>query len=140
MLLLPGRFPRRRRLRAELGAVAALGALVVFAPGANAASYNVPACNSAGGVNHSWSQWWNSGISTIASNDTLCSGNYYDGNTNRGMFARYVANSTDPTGAAGGWTMSVGGGNNINSVTLSDWFTRSNTNSPYAYLASNYGL
>jgi hypothetical protein len=140
MLQLPDTLKRRRRLRTALGAIAALAALIVFAPGANAASYNVPACNSAGGVNHSWGQWWNSGISTIASNDTLCSGNYYDGNTNRGMFARYVANSTDPQNAAGGWSMSVGGGNNINAIMLSDWFTRNTTNDAYAFLASNYGL
>jgi hypothetical protein len=106
---------------------------------AQAATYNVAACNSAGGVNHSWSQWWNSGVSTITSSANLCSGNYYDGNTNRGLVARYVANSTDPSGAAGGWTLNVGGGNNISSVTLSDWFGRANNNGPYAILTSNYG-
>src|SRR5437016_3566180 len=31
-------------------------------------------------------------------------------------------------------------GHTIASVTLSDWFTRANTNGPYSFLASSYGL
>jgi hypothetical protein len=106
---------------------------------ARAATYNVVACNDAGGPNHSWDQWWNSGVSTITSGQG-CPNGGYDGNTNKGVFARYIANSTDPGGAAGGWAFNAPAGNNIASITLSDWFTRSNTNGPYAFLASNYGL
>src|SRR5919201_2181449 len=145
---------RRRRRRGALAAFAALGALAMFAPAASplaplpvplvtaeadAATYNVVACNDAGGPNHSWGQWWNSGVSTIASGQG-CPNGGYDGNTNTGIFARYVANSTDPNGAAGGWVFNAPSGNTIASITLSDWFARQTTNNAYSFMASNFGL
>src|SRR5437764_10492021 len=117
----------------------ALRGLPIGAGTAAAATYNVVACNDAGGVDHSWRQWWNSGVSTITSG-AGCIGGDYDGNTNKGMFARYIAGSTDPGGAAGGFEFDAPGGNTIASVTLSDWISRTPNNGPYAFLATNYGM
>lgn len=133
------RFGRRGGLGALLACVAAVVATLLLPGPASANTYNVVACNDAGGMNHSWGQWWNSGVSTIASGQG-CGMGEYDGNTNKGLFARFIANSVDPGGAAGGWSFAAPGANTIASLTLSDWITRTQGTGAYAIIASDFGL
>lgn len=134
-----GRSAGGRTLLAVLATVAAAALL----PGmARANTYNVTACNDApGSVNHSWTTWWNSPYSTITLGQGCPSAGYQPGdqnNTNHGIVARYIANSWDPNGAAGGFQFTAPAGNNIASVTLSDWYTRANSGQ-YAVMLSDYG-
>ncbi|HYY74636.1 MAG TPA: hypothetical protein VE662_07395, partial [Solirubrobacterales bacterium] len=78
---------------ALLFCVIALAGAALLPSAASANTYNVVACNDApAGANHSWSPWWNSGVSTIVV-ASGCPNAGYDGNTNKGMFARYIAGS-----------------------------------------------
>ena len=130
----------RRGHGALLICIVSLAAGALALPGAATANtYNVVACNDAAGANHSWGQWWNSGVSTITSG-AGCGLGEFDGNTNKGMFARFIAGSTDPGGAAGGWSFAAPGGNTIDSITMSDWITRKQGTGGYAFIASNYGM
>jgi hypothetical protein len=138
--------PRSRRSRASAAALlACLTALLaaVLCPGvAGANTYNVTACNDApGSVNHSWATYSDSPTATIAVGQGCPSAGYQPGdqnNTNHGLFARYVANSLDPNNAFAGWAFDAPPGNNISSLTLSDWFSRAN-GGQYAMLLSEFG-
>jgi len=133
-----------RRRAGRLGLAGCLLAVAVaLAPAAAGANtYNVTACNDApGSVNHSWATYSNLPTGTIVVGQGCPSAGYQPGdqnNTNHGLFARYVANSLDPNIAFAGWAFDAPPGNNISSLTVSDWYTRANSGQ-YAMLLSELG-